>query len=166
MAKVIDYTVQADVTDIMSRMIKSFPKIFNGFDVNLIGCVHTKNKAKSKKPLAIKSVRYPYDVWVEKTYIIEVADETWKEMDEKRKNIAVFRTMCAIPEGGFDAESKNYGRIKKPDYEMYAEEFAVVGGIPDWMDNDAAIDPMSVSKEKIAKKRTPVTAEAVESVGE
>jgi hypothetical protein len=104
-----------------------------------------------------------------KVYIIEVADETWSEMGEKKKRLSVFHTMCAIPEGAFDAQSENYAKIRRPDYEMYAEEFAVTGGVPNWLDNDDARDPIDSDdsvvgerkepekKPKKATKRVPVT---------
>jgi len=164
MPKVIDYHVGPEVTDIMEKMLQTFPEVFSGFDVNLISCVHTKNKESARKPLMLKAVRYPYDVWLNKVYIVEVAEKTWAEMDQKRKNLAVFHTMCAIPEGAFDPESKDYARIKRPDYELYAEEFAVSGGVPNWMENDDAHDPMEKSKKKKVA-RNPVTVEDVANVG-
>ena len=158
MAKVTDYTVCPEVTDIMEAILKKFPTVFPGFDVNKIGCVHTASKKNPKKPIKITSVRYPYDVWIDKTYIVEVMEDTWQEMSDKQKNLAVFHIMCAIPDGAFDEQSKEYGKKKRPDYEMYAEEFAVTGGVPNWMENDEANDPLA---KKGKTGRTPITEEMV-----
>jgi len=165
MAKVTDYNCSPEVNEIMVKMAEAFPKVFPGFDAQKIGCVHTNGKASSRKPLAIKSVKYPYDVYLDKVYIVEVAQETWAEMTDKQKRLAVFHTMCAVPEGAFDPQSKNYAGKKRPDYEMYAEEFAAAGGVPNWMENDEAADPLDQAKPKKATGRSPVTAEAIASVG-
>jgi len=159
MAKFTDYEVRNDVSDIMETMVKSFPQVFRGFDVNQVFCVYTKDKQDFKKPLKIRPIRYPFDILATKVYIIEVADGTWKDLDQKRKNLTVFHTMCSIPEGAFDEESKYYAKVKKPDYELFAEEFSVSGGIPNWMENDSASDPM----EKI--ERIPVTIDGIANVG-
>lgn len=163
MPKVIDYEVRQDVTDIMEKMVEAFPQVFREFDTNQIFCVHTKGKSKDKKPIALKPVRYPYDVLIDRVYIAEVAGESWNEMDPKRRNLSVFHIMCSIPEGAFDPESKNYGKVKKPDYELYAEEFAVSGGIPDWMNNEDAKDPIG-KKEDDGIERNPVTVQGVANV--
>jgi len=176
MPKFTDCHTSTDVSDIMEDIIDKFPRVFPGFDLNQIGIIHSNGKKSKKNPLKIRSVRYPYDVWMSKVYIIEVADETWSEMCDKKKHLSVFHTMCAMPEGAFDAQSDNYAKIRKPDYEMYAEEFAVTGGIPNWMDNDEARDPMEVNGSvvggeekdekkglKKATKRVPVTAESLVS---
>jgi hypothetical protein len=81
-------------------------------------------------------------VWLSKVYIAESTDGVWKKLDQKRKNLSVFRIMCAIPQGGFDEQSKAYGKIKKPDIQMFTMEFAASGGVPNWEENPAAKDPM------------------------
>lgn len=157
MAKVKDFFVNSTVNEIMEKICKKFSHVFEGFDVTQISCVHTKDKVDTKKPLALKSVPYPYSVWLTHTYIIEVADKTWIELSDRQRNLAVFHTMCAFPDGAFDPESKNFGRIKKPDYEMYAEEYALTGGVANWMENEDVKDPLSGT-------RKPVTPETVASV--
>lgn len=162
MPKQKDFFVNSSVVEIMGKLIKAFPSIFQGFDVLKIACVHTKDKRCARNPISIKAVPYPYSVWMTQTYICEVSDKTWIELTDRQKNLAVFHTMCAIPEGGFDEQSKNYARIRKPDYEIYSEEFAITGGIPNWMENEAAVDPL----QKVTKsdKRKAVTPDAVASV--
>jgi hypothetical protein len=167
MAKFTDFQATREVADIMEGILEKFPRVFPGFDLNKIGFVHTMGKKAKKNPVKIRAVRYPYDVWMNKTYIVEVMDESWQEMSDKKKRLAVFHTMCAMPEGSFDEQSDNYAKIRKPDYEMYAEEFAVSGGVPNWMDNDDACDPDDVITEESSDssessalkkvKRVPVT---------
>jgi hypothetical protein len=164
MAKFSDYACSSEVTDIMVKLITKFPSVFTGMDVNLVACVHTNNKASKKKPLSLRAVKYPYDVWLNKVYVIEVAQETWAEMNDKQKNLATFHIMCGIPEGAFDVTSKNYAGKKKPDHEVYDQEFAVTGGVLNWMDEEnEAIDPLDGDRsvKKSATGRKPVTAEAV-----
>lgn len=160
MPKQKDYYVGPVVTEIMEKLFKNFPNVFEGFDVTQIVCVHTKDKQNARKPLTLKAVPYPYSVWMTPTYIIEVADKTWLEMSERQRNLTAFKTMCAFPEGAFDPESNNFGKIKKPDYEMYAEEFALTGGVADWMENEDVKDPLTIS----SKNRKAVTIESVASV--
>ena len=168
MAKVTDFTISGEVTDIMKRQIEKTPDIFPGMDVSKIGVTHNNMKTCSKEPLKVISVKYPTSAWVDKTYLIDVAQKTWEEMNERQKNTAVYHTMCYMSaEGSFDETSKNYAAKRKPDIQMFSEELAATGGIPNWMDNEDAKDPLAddVSKTKKAVKvsRTPVTAEVVES---
>jgi len=167
MAKFSDYACSSEVTDIMVKLINKFSTVFTGMDVNLIACVHTNNKANKRQPLTLRSVKYPYDVWLNKVYIVEVAQETWEEMNDKQKNLATFHVMCAIPEGAFDVTSKNYAGKKKPDHEVYDQEFAVTGGVLNWMDEEnTAKDPLDntdSATKKVATGRKPITAEAVAS---
>lgn len=149
MPRVKDYHVSSEVQDIMESIVERFPSVFEGFDVSKIGVVHTKKKASRRRPLRIVCVRYPVDVWLDKTYIVEVAEKTWQDLTQKQKNLAVFHTMCAFPEGAFDESSKNYGKKKQPDYEMFAEEFAVTNGVPNWMENPEARDPFEVNAEDL-----------------
>lgn len=160
MAKFVDYSVSPEIKDIMENIIQRFPDVFPGFDPDKIGCVHAHDK-EAKKPIQLISVRYPYDVWIDKVYICSVRDATWKNMNQKQKNLAVFHIMCAIPEGGFDTESNKYSRIRRPDIQMYMEEFAACGGVPNWMENPDASDPMTINQDII---RNPVTIEAVSEV--
>jgi hypothetical protein len=166
MAKVTDFNVSPEVNEIMTKMADTFPKIFPGFDAAKIGCTHTTGKVNSRKPIALKAVKYPYDVYCDKVYIAEVAQDTWQEMSEKQKRLAVFHTMCAIPEGAFDPQSKKYAGKRRPDYEMYAEEFAASGGVPNWMDNEDAEDPLDAKTPKKVTGRKPITSESIESVGD
>ena len=161
MSKVTDFNVSPEVTDIMVKMTEKFPKVFPGFDTQQITVSHTNGKTCSRKPLKIYPIKYPYSVLIDKAYIIEVAQDTWQEMNDKQKRLAVFHTMCAIPEGAFDSTSKNYAGKKKPDYEIYDAEFAVSGGVPNWMDNEEAQDPLEQPTPKKATGRVPVTKEDI-----
>ena len=146
MPKVTDYVITPEINDIMEDIVEAYPQVFEGFDSAKIGATITANK-KGKRPVRISSVRYPVNIWCNKVYIVEAFQDQWVTMDQKQKNLAVFHVMCAVPEGGFDENSKNYGRKKKPDYEVFMEEFAVTGGVPNWMENPAARDPIEVAGE-------------------
>lgn len=162
MPKKTDYEVRNDVVTIMETMIDKFPGVFSGFDTTKIQGVHLPDTFKQKKPITLKSVRFPYNVRDDMVYYVVVADGTWNEMNQKQRNLAVFHTMCSVPEGAFDPESKNYARVRKPDYELFAEEYAVCGTV-DWMTNEDAIDPLDAEAEEDVE-REPVTAASVATV--
>lgn len=159
-----DWETCAEVTDIMEEFLEHYPQVFPGFDVNEIAAITTKNK-RSKKPIRLVTIGYPRSTVCDRAYIVEVFDEKWKEMDKRRHRLAVFHVMLQIPEGGFDTESTRYGKRKKPEYELFMEEYAAAGGVPNWMENPAASDPIEKAKVKALKRddmqRSPVTIEDV-----
>ena len=167
MPKLSDYEVRPEVTDIMEQMIEGFPNVFEGFDVNLVLASHTKGKENDKKPLRLVAVKYPHSVMTDTVYIIEVMDDTWMKLSQKQKNLAVFHIMCSVPPGAFDPESKKYAGKRKPDYEIFAEEFAVSGGIPNWLENDVeSRDPIDVANGDVAEEieRKAVTKEDIAAI--
>jgi hypothetical protein len=60
--------------------------------------------------------------------------------------------MCAIPSGGFDPESEFFARKVKPDIQMFMLEYAACGGVPNWQENPAAVDPMESDEKTVGKK--------------
>lgn len=146
-----DYGTDPEVKDIMERYLKKFSAVFPGYDLDEIGFIVTKKKkpTQTSKPITLKKVPYPHYVFSGKTYIVEVLESLWSKMTQKQKNLAVFHTMCAIPIGGFDPASKVYGNKVRPEIVMYRMEYAASGGVPDWMENDAAKDPMEIKEEEI-----------------
>jgi len=185
MPKFNDYTSNSEVRDIMERYLDKFTVIFDGFDIDGMEFIMTQKK-QVKTPIRLKKVGYPFEVFVGKPYIVEVFEEAWKKLSLKQRHQAVFHTMCSIPVGGSDPASNSYGGIAKPEIQMYTEEFAAVGGITNWMENDAAIDPMDVEQEDVVNKiaslqdegeaiptesvapsgKFPVTADAIAKVAE
>jgi len=179
MSKFVDWSGDSDVQAVMERYLERFPGMFEGFDVSKIGFVRTKKK-KAKEPIRLHAVSYPMDVFCSsKVYIVEVFDSLWRKMDTKKRNLAVFRVMCSIPDGGFDEQSKHFGRKLRPEIVMYMKEYAACGGVPNWMENPAAIDPMEQTPEQVAGRvpafeplpeeeteRSPVTMADVEGDGE
>lgn len=149
MSRFTDYTLDGEIRDIMERMIDRFPDMFEGFNTEGIAFITTKKK-KSNKPLRLVSVSYPMEVFINKPYIVESYEARWKLLNPKQKNLAVFHIMCAIPEGGFVPSAKGYGKKVKPEITMYMREFAASGGVPNWMENPAAIDPMQNTEEKMS----------------
>jgi len=176
MAKFVDYEGGREIQDIIEKFIERFPQIFEGFDASRIGFVMTKKK-KSKVPIRLVPVGYPMDVFTNKTYLIESYKTLWEKMDQKKQNLAVFHVMCAIPEGAFDEQSKTYGKKLQPEIKMYMKEYAASGGVPNWMENPAAADPLDRTLDEIKEdipdveaipddgvERSPVNKEAVEAV--
>jgi hypothetical protein len=150
MGRFVDYYSDGEVRSIMESIAEHCPKIFEGFDANGFHFITTK-KRKASKTIKLRRVSYPMEPFVGKPYIVEVFDSKWKAMDQKRKNLSVFRVMCAIPNGGFDNQSKNYGKVIRPEIEMYMLEYAASGGVPNWMENPLAKDPLERSADDMAK---------------
>jgi hypothetical protein len=177
MPRFTDYYSTPEVKDTMNAIVDRFPQIFEGFDPDNINFIITKKK-KSDRPIKLHSTRYPMDVFSNgKPYVVEVFDEWWCDMDKKRKNIAVFNIMCAIPrEGaGFDASSNQYGKKMKPEISMYLLEYAACGGVPNWIENPSAVDPLERDGGDIVDDfnmldnddgitRVPVTSKDIEDV--
>jgi len=162
MAKMVDFYSDREVQDIMDAFLERFPMMFDGFDSSKIGFVTKKDKKAKIKPnkpaIKLMKVGFPYDVWMNKTYVVVAAEGIWKNLDSKRKNLSVFRTMCAIPQGGFDEQSDNYGKIKQPDIKMFMREYAAAGCIPNWEENPAAKDPMAQTSAEVDRSMPVVEA--------
>jgi len=154
-----DYKSDSEVHDIMEKFVEKFPTVFDGFDVDGMHFIMTQKKKTQGPALKVRPVGYPMEVFVGKPYIVEIFEESWKGMSPKRKNLAVFHIMCAIPEGGLDPLSKYYAKKVKPDIVMYRLEYAASGGVPNWMENDLASDPMDVEPEDVASVLTSQTIE-------
>lgn len=154
MAKFVDFYSDREVQDIMEAFTERFPTMFEGFDPAKIGFVTTKAKKgkKSSGPvLKLHKVAYPHNVWLSKAYIVEGQEAAWKKLDDTKKNLSVFRIMCAIPLGGFDEQSKSFGKILQPDIKMFMREYAASGGVVNWQENPAALDPMQQTAEDVEK---------------
>lgn len=160
MAKFVDFYSDREVQDIMEAFLERFPAMFEGFDTAKIGFVTTKKKGKKTAKQAVKlhPVKYPHSVWLSKVYIVEVLESAWKKLDQVKKNLSVFKTMCSIPLGGFDEQSKAYGKVLKPEINMFMKEYAASGGVVNWEENPAAKDPMSQTADDVAKAIPTVEA--------
>lgn len=152
MAKTPDYELASDVIDIVERMLEKFPTIFEGFDPAKVRAVITKKKAGRMK---LHANTYPRSVFSPGiVYFLEACGTTWKKMTDVQKRLEVFHIMCSIPRGGFDPTSKDFGKKLKPEIEMFLMEFAASGGVPNWLDNPAAADPLAQTPEGIAQAMT------------
>jgi hypothetical protein len=172
MAKNSDWGSGKEVQDIMEKFVDRFPEMFEGFNVGMIHFINTQKK-KSNVPVKVHTVGHPQEVFVGRPYIVEAFDLWWKEMDQKKKNQAVFGAMTLFPAGAFDDTSKYYGKRLKPEIQMTMREFAAFGGVPNWFENPAAADPMERDEASIAKdvptpeaipddvQRVPVTADGI-----
>jgi hypothetical protein len=176
-----DWDNCSEVQDIVEKYVEKFPLIFEGFKVDKIFFILTKTKRiQGKFPIKVTTVPYPHYVYGGYAYCFNTYETKWDKFNQKQKHLAVFHAMCAIPVGGFDPLSNYYGKKVKPDYEMYAYEFAVSGGVPNWQENDSARDPMDVVQDDIPvakdedeedpipapskSNKTPATAESIATV--
>ncbi len=139
-----------EVKDWMNRIIDYYPKNkFTGFEPEQMQAIFTKGKKGKKGKLSrVVPIKYPYDVLIkDKVYIIEVKEGIWRTLTDRKKWLAVLHIMCHIPEGGFDEMSKEYGKKKKPDYEMFKAEFEASNGHPNWLEDDSKIQNLPVGSE-------------------
>jgi len=181
MPKSTDQETMPEVRDIMEAFIERFPGVFEGFEVNQIEFWLVRNK-KSKVPMKLVAVGFPCYLSM-KPYVVLGYDGLWKEMSAKQRNLAVFHIMCAFPDGAFDEQSNYFGKKATPTIQMFMNEFAVCGGIPNWMESpDAARDPMKVGEEELdggdaipeeegkipsdGIQRNPVSKETIATVGQ
>lgn len=179
MPKNSDWSTAQEARDISERFVDRFPDVFEGFNPDDIFFIQTQKK-KSKQPVKMRALGYPGYVVAGKPYVMEVYDVWWKDMDQRQRNIAVFDAMSAIPDGGFDEQSKHYGKLLQPEIKMHMSTFAACGGVPNWFENPAAMDPMDRTQEELSDdvpvvdaiddddsppERTPVTVDDVASVG-
>lgn len=147
MAKFVDFYSDHEVKDIAEGYLNRYPDTLSGFDCSKVGFIVTrKNRGL---PLKVHSVKYPMNVWMSQVYIFEVFEGPWRKLDQKRKNLNVFKAMCSIPSGGFDDQSKMYGKILKPEINMFMREYAASGGVVNWEENPAAQDPMDRTEEDV-----------------
>jgi len=152
MPKFDDYQAPfEEVKHIVETFVEKFPSVFSGFRVNDVGFVLTKRKKpRGRHPIKVRSVSYPYFVFSGLTYIFEVLETKWEDLDRKRRNLAVFHAMCSVPVDGFDVDSKDYGKIVKPDFLLYRAEYAAAGGVADWFEDDRARDPMDAERDDVS----------------
>jgi hypothetical protein len=125
----------------MERYVEKFPEMFEGFDPKSV-IVFMTQKKKSKEVAKVRSLPYPLDAIAGKPYLMEFFDEIWQKLTPKQRNMVVFSAMCSIPHGGFDPASKYYAKQVKPDIKMHSLAYAAFGGVPNWLENDAAVDPL------------------------
>ena len=156
--KKYDWEQNQDVPVIVDRLANKV-KAFSFFEREHIFYVTVRGK-KYKKPIKVVSCRYPYYVTTTPyVYIFEIMGDVWTALSQKQKNLSVYHAMCSIPSGGFDPVSKDFARKLSVDYELYADEFEVAG-VPDWLENPDAVDPLDSPKSD-GKKRVPVTKETI-----
>jgi len=177
MGKFGDWGGAPDVKEIMEKFLEQYPTMFEGFNTDSMFFFMTQKK-KSKEPIKVHAVGYPNYAASGKPYIVEVFEVWWKAMNQKKKNLAVFRAMCSIPDGGFDEKSKYYGKKLQPSIKMYMREYAACGAVVNWMENPAAKDPMERTADEVEDdvpdveaipkeddiERNPVTQEDIEAV--
>jgi len=163
MPKFVDFRSCPEAQNILESLLKRFGEVFEGFNPDMVDCWLTSVEKKSNVPVKVHPVRYPMSIYIEKPFVIEIFDVYWAKMDKKRKNIVMFHAMCSVSEGGFDEQSKEWGKTRKPDIKMFTEEFAVTGGVPNWIENEDARDPLVVESPPIS--RVPVSQDAIENAG-
>lgn len=163
MKKFEDFEVDGRINDMMDEIVGLFPNVFEGFDSSLIGSVIIREK-KGTAAAKLRTVGFPWSVWIDKAYILEIFEERWKDLSEKSRYLTLLHHMCSIPKDGFNPEEKEWATKKKPDFTMFREEFIATGGIPDWETNPDARDVFTASEEDSDLERKPVRGNAIDEL--
>ena len=142
MAKNNDFHNSTEVEDIMKKFIEKYPTRFIGFQTDKILTIFTNNK-NSKRPARLLSIKYPIEVYVNRSYLIEIFSKPWQDLTQAQKHLQVFHLMCQFPDGAFDETSSYYGKIVKPNINMFLDEFVFSGNTPNWLENSSVADPLA-----------------------
>ncbi len=183
MSRFIDYNDNfTEVKKIMENILTKFPQVFEDFKMDGVEVILSEKKktATMRYPIAVKSVTYPFLVYVGKPYIFEVNNGFWVVLSDAQKNMAVFQSMCVVPFGGFDEASESYAKKKKPDYTMYRDERKICGG-SNWQYSSDCADPLECDQSALTSMdegtadaidededivRSPVTEGEIEDLGD
>ena len=161
MSRFPDWSGAPEVKEIVEQMVERFPGMFEGFDPDGIDYYSVERKS-SEKVIKLHARTFPDIIGhVGHPYIVEINPGLWNDLERKRKNLCVFHVMCAIPEGGFDEDSQEYAKKRKPEIEMFMLEYAACGGVPNWMENPSAKDPLERNSDDIASDTPRVREEAI-----
>lgn len=149
MAKFTAYTAETDAKEIAAKLIEAYPKLFGHIEVEKIGWIRNLKKT-SKIPIKLYVVKYPHSIWNDNVYILEVFGDCWSCLESNQKNLAVAQAMFAIPPEGFYESSKQYQKLVKPNITTYLEVFAMAGGVPNFLENANAADPLAANPSMVA----------------
>jgi len=142
MAKFTAFSAEPDAKEILIKLIDKYPTLYSHIDPEKIGFVRNLKK-KSKIPIKVSNVTYPNSIWNDNIYVFEIFNDCWACLEPKQKNIAVAQAMCALHKDGFQETSNGYAKIIRPDITTYMEIFVLAGGVPNWLENASAIDPLA-----------------------
>jgi len=141
MAKFTAYTAETDSKEIALKLIETYPQLFGHVNAEKIGWIRNLKKA-SKIPIKVYKVSYPNSIWNDNVYIIEVFNDCWACLENNQKNLAVAQAMFSIHAEGFSENSQNYQKLVKPNISTYLEVFSLAGGVPNFLENASANDPL------------------------
>jgi len=141
MAKYTAYCEDTEVKEIAVKLIEKFPTIFGHINVDKIGFVMDLKK-KSSFPIKVNKVSFPNSIWNDNVYVFIIYNDCWATLEQKQRNLGVAQSLCSIHLDGFSETSTGYGKIIKPNINTYLEVFAMAGGVPNWLENVNAADPL------------------------
>lgn len=172
-----DWEYAEPIRDRFERVLDTFGDIFEDVRLDKVSFLWLTGKRKVKRVVQVKAAKFPDYTEHGFVYFVLVHRDRWEALASHQQNLAVFRALCALPDGGFDETSKFYGKVQKPDYEVYWLEFCASGGVLNWMEGDGsgASDPLAMVEDDLVVPdettneergedgtvRTPVTAPGV-----
>lgn len=142
MGKYTAWVPEEEAKQITNKLIDKYHELFGHIQTDKIAFIKDCKK-QSDIPIKIKSVKFPESIWIDEVYILTVFDDCWGTLEPKQRNLAVAQALCSIHKEGFGETSKNYGKIIKPDIVSYLEIYAMAGGVPNFLQNPSAVDPLA-----------------------
>jgi len=142
MAKFTAYCEDTEVKEIAAKLIEKYPTLYGHITPDKIGFVMDL-KSKSHTPIKVKAVSFPDSIWNDNVYTFRVYQDCWSTLENKQRNLAVAQALCSLHVDGFSETATGYGKIIKPNINTYLEVFAMAGGVPNWLENNQAVDPLA-----------------------
>lgn len=142
MAKYEAYCEDTEAKEIAKKLISKFPTLYGHINPDKIGFVMDLKK-KSHTPIKVSSVKFPDSIWNDNVYTFIVYQDCWATLETKQRNLGVAQALCSIHQDGFSEQATGYGKLVKPNINTYLEIFAMAGGVPNWLENNQAVDPLA-----------------------
>jgi predicted metallopeptidase len=146
----LSYT-DTEFADIARQLVEKHPHLF-GDDIDLarVHFIRTPDK-KTKWIARVRPCGHPWNTLPGAeniVYIIETADEKWKNLNEAQKAIVVLHELKHIPNGGFTEEDdKTFAKVIDHVVQDFLECIAAAKGDPFWMEVGHGANVMNLLRE-------------------
>jgi predicted metallopeptidase len=109
-----------DIKPIVSELIQKYPELLSHLRPSSIGYL-AFSKKRSSFQAKIHGIRPMYAILhPDVEYILTVHLENWMQLDISEKYVLILHELLHIPQGGFDADSKEYHKCVKHDIQDFS----------------------------------------------
>ena len=127
-----EYQMDTVARELAEKLVGAYQTIFEGVDVDNIGFIRIIGKKPSKAKGKLYKVGWPYEVYMDKYYVMEIDGAGWDIMSEQQQAMLIFHELLHVPDGGCDPQSKNHRKIRKHDVEDFSECLIAADMNLDW----------------------------------